>query len=124
METKRAVLYVDDEEINRYIFEMLLQTTFDVYKAESAQQALDLLAENPKIELIITDWSMPSMDGLSFAKKANDLYKDKQIMMLSAYLKNREIDDAIANGTLKAYFSKPLDRESFLTKTKELGLLN
>ncbi|WP_109832518.1 response regulator [Reichenbachiella versicolor] len=124
MDSKSSILYVDDEEINRYIFEMLLQSTFNVYKADSGQGALEILSENPEIKLVITDWSMPKMDGLSFARKAKSLFKDKKIMMLSAYMKNREIDDAIANGVLKAYFSKPLDRESFLTKTKELGLLN
>jgi hypothetical protein len=44
--------------------------------------------------------------------------------MHSAYVKNKEIDEAIENGTLKAYFSKPLDRKSFLDKTRELGLLH
>ena len=124
MENKKSILYVDDEEINRYIFVMLLESTFNVYQATSGQNALDILSENPDIKLVITDWSMPKMDGLSFARKAKSRFKDKKIMMLSAYVKNREIDEAIDNGTLKAYFSKPLDRESFLNKTKELGLLN
>lgn len=124
MRRKESILYVDDEEINRFIFEMLLESTFNIYQAESGEGALELLSEKPEIDLVITDWNMPKMDGLSFARKAKSLFKNKNIMMLSAYMKTNEIEDALENGVLQAYFAKPLDRQGFISKTRELGLLN
>jgi CheY-like chemotaxis protein len=123
MEEKQHILYVDDEEINLYIFDMLLNATFEVHKAESAKVAFEVLKSHPEIQLIITDWSMPEKDGLSFAKEASSIYANKKFVMLSAYVKTQEIDEAIDGGILEAYFSKPLDREKFLNKAKDLGLL-
>ena len=120
MEEKQPILYVDDEEINLYIFDMLLNSEFNVIKANSAEQAFDVLETHPEIKLIVTDWSMPAMDGLTFAKKASSQYVDKKIMMLSAYVKSQEIEEAINSGALTDYFSKPLDREMFLEKVKQL----
>lgn len=120
MQDRQPLLYVDDEEINLYIFDMLLNTSFEVYKATSAQVAFKLLEEYPEIKLIITDWSMPVMDGLTFAKKAAEKYSDKKIMMLSAYVKSPEIEEAIELGVLEEYFSKPLDRDAFIEKISKL----
>ena len=122
MEEKQPILYVDDEEINLYIFDMLLNSVFSVFKANSAEQAFDVLENHPEIKLIVTDWSMPAMDGLTFAKKASSQHPDKKFMMLSAYVKSQEIDEAIKSGILEDYFSKPLDREMFLEKVKCLKL--
>ncbi len=122
MEEKQPILYVDDEEINLYIFDMLLNSKFEVHKALSAEQAFDLLENRPEINLIVTDWSMPAMDGLTFAHKASEQYPEKKFMMLSAYVKSQEIDEAISKGVLEEYFSKPLDRELFLEKVKQLEI--
>lgn len=119
---RQPILYVDDEEINLYIFDMLLNSTFEVHKAISAEVAFEILGAHPEIKLVITDWSMPSMDGLTFAKKASDRFTDKKFLMLSAYVKSQEIEEAIEHGILEDYFSKPLDRDMFLSKVEQLGL--
>jgi len=119
---RQPVLYVDDEEINLYIFDILLNTTFDVHKANSAEVAFEILEAHPEIKLIITDRSMPVMDGLTFAKKATDKYTDKIFMMLSAYVRTKEIDDAIAGGVLRDYLKKPLDRDIFISKVEQLNI--
>ncbi|MFY0627661.1 MAG: response regulator [Reichenbachiella sp.] len=120
MEIRQPILYVDDEEINLYIFDMLLNTSFEVFKAISADVAFEILASHPEIKLIITDWSMPEMDGLTFARKASTKYQDKKFLMLSAYVKSQEIEEAINEGILEDYLSKPLDREMFLNKVQEI----
>ena len=122
MENRQPILYVDDEEINLYIFEMLLNATFVVHKATSAQKAFEILDDHPEIKLVITDWSMPVMDGLTFARKAFEKYDDRKIMMLSAYVKTQEIDEALQDGVLEEYFSKPLDRERFIERVSTMEL--
>lgn len=120
MKDLQPILYIDDEEINLYIFEMLLNTTFEVFKASSANQAFSVLDDHPEIKLVVTDWSMPIMDGLTFAREASRRYEDKKIMMLSAYVKSQEIEEAMREGVLEEYFAKPLDREEFIKRINQL----
>ncbi len=122
MDVKVDILYVDDEEPNLYLFDKLLGSKFKVHKAESAASAFEVLALHPEIEWIVTDWRMPGKDGLTFAREASQRYSDKKFMMVSAYIQNKEIDQALAEGLLKAYFPKPLNRDLFLQKVKELGI--
>ena len=118
------ILYVDDEEINLFIFEAMLGSTFEIYKAGSAADALSILESDSAINLIITDYKMPGKDGITFVKEATALYPDKVFMMLSAFLNNSEIESAVELGLLKECFSKPLDKAYFLKKMHEHGFMN
>lgn len=120
---KTDILYVDDEENNLYLFDLMLRSKFNVHKAGSADQALKFLDSHPEIEWIVTDWRMPGKDGLTFARETVQKYSDKKFIMLSAYIQNNEIDQALAAGVLKAYFPKPLNKDLFLEKAKELGIV-
>ena len=121
---KTDILYVDDEENNLYLFDLMLRSKFNVHKAGSADQALKFLDSHPEVEWIITDWRMPGKDGLELAREAIRKYGDKKFVMLSAYIQNSEIDQALSEGILKAYIPKPLDKELFLRKAKELGFFS
>jgi CheY-like chemotaxis protein len=121
---KIPVLYVDDEEMNLQILEMLLDTKFNFFKATSAQLAIELLNKHSEIEVVLTDWNMPVMDGLEFAKLAK-LNNDKRpFIMISAYIKNNEVDKAIQNGLISSYLSKPFDREQISNEIYRLANAN
>ena len=66
---KPGVLIVDDEKHTREGLQRALEHEFDVYLAEDAEQALNLL-EAETFDLMLADLRMPGMDGLKLIKRA------------------------------------------------------
>jgi diguanylate cyclase (GGDEF)-like protein len=65
-----SVLVVDDARTARSgLVEIMERQNFRVLEALSGKQALDVLAQNPAIELVITDYHMPDMDGHELTRR-------------------------------------------------------
>ena len=65
-----GVLVVDDVPSARSMLADLLRgQKFQVYEAATGYQALDILARQPHIELVITDYHMPDMDGYELTRR-------------------------------------------------------
>ena len=73
MLTKKEILIVEDNAINRMILSELLSSEYKVLEAENGQEALEVLEKHrDEVSLILLDITMPVMDGytfLSIAKK-------------------------------------------------------
>nr|WP_249328442.1 response regulator [Wansuia hejianensis] len=73
MLTKKEILIVEDNAINRMILSELLSSEYKVLEAENGQEALQVLEKHrDEVSLILLDITMPVMDGytfLSIAKK-------------------------------------------------------
>jgi len=110
MENKPKVLCVDDEVINLMILKRILgKRNFDVITAESGATALELLAKDPEIHLIITDMHMPEMTGLEFIQIARERYENKHYFMLSGFAITEETQKALDANIILQYFEKPPD---------------
>jgi two-component system response regulator VicR len=116
---KKPILYVDDEETNLELFEMLLCQNFKIIKAKSADRALELLDECQDIEVIFTDWRMPKKDELELAKEVRQKF-DKPTIMISAFMRNTKIDRAVEEGHLSGYLSKPFDQGKIISEVYKL----
>ena len=84
----------------------------NISEAEDGKIALEILASN-KIDLLITDWAMPNMDGVELTKAVrqhNDL-KHIKILMISSKDKPEEIVEAIAAG-VDDYVVKPFTAQT------------
>ena len=63
------ILLVDDDAAHRMLLRLpLVQEGYSILEAENGQEALRLCAANPNIRLVITDLSMPVMDGYDLIK--------------------------------------------------------
>lgn len=123
--SKTPILYVDDEEMNLQLFDMLLNSNFRVYKANSVDSAFEVLEEHEDIEVVFTDWRMPEKDGLAFAKEAKKKSaKERQFIMISAFMRNQEIDEALKEGLLASYIPKPFDRQRIISEVTKLTSSN
>lgn len=109
---KLKLLYLDDEEVNLFIFEELFKNQFDVITTSSAETALKTLkgADNG-IQIVITDLKMHPISGMTFILKARDEGIKLPICVLSAFPKTPELENAIASGLVSGFFNKPLDVE-------------
>jgi len=82
---------------------------FDVITANSAKDGLEILENNSKISIVISDLKMPEMNGLEFIKIAKEKFKKIVYFLLTGYDKNEEISKALLDGLICNYFSKPID---------------
>ena len=71
--------------------------------------------------MIVTDWNMPEMDGLTFVKavRAKDEYKDLPILMITTEAAKEDILTALRSG-VNNYVVKPFTPETLQEKVFKL----
>jgi serine phosphatase RsbU (regulator of sigma subunit)/FixJ family two-component response regulator len=108
---KLRLLVVDDETDNLDLLFRTFRRDFQVYKAESASEALSLLDENGEMALIISDQRMPEMNGTEFLSKTVDRFPDTIRILLTGYTDVEDLVDAINTGQVFKYITKPWNPE-------------
>lgn len=112
-----TILYVDDEEINLFIFDRSFRSLYNVITAKSGEEGLKKLEEHSgSISVVISDIRMPDMDGLTFIKKASETFSHLAYYILTAFNYNSEIDRAIQDKLIVKYFTKPFDVDLIRTE--------
>ena len=118
---KPTILYVDDEEVNLFIFEHMFKQEFFVKTALTAEAGLEILDKpDHGISLVITDKKIHPTSGVGFIKKAADKGIKIPFCMLSAYTITPEVQELVDKGQLARYFNKPLDFELIKKEIKSL----
>ncbi|MBA6302509.1 response regulator [Colwellia sp. MB02u-14] len=110
------ILVVDDNELClNVITELLQEFHCEITAVESAEKALELLAtaksNDESYDLVITDWRMPNMDGIAFAKAIQDdknLYDVRAVLMVTAFDKNDAMPLASSAG-IDGFLEKPVN---------------
>ncbi len=116
------ILVVEDLKIMHRVIANALSALGDVEIVE-ATDGLDALAklQREKIDLIITDWLMPNMDGIELVesvKRDEDLQNIKTLMITSVDDKPRVVK-ALKTG-VNDYIAKPFKPEILIEKAKKL----
>ena len=105
--TRLTILSVDDETIIQLGNEALITGLgHDVLTASEPGAALTLIAENPAIDVLMTDFEMPNASGADLARAALDLRPDLKVILVTGRL---EIDDHVEPGW--GVLLKPFDPE-------------
>lgn len=110
-ERVREVLIVDDEEpLLLSIAEGLsiYKKYFNLLTATNGMDAVKLLKSSPVIDLVITDLSMPKMDGFELLAYVNRNYPKIKVIMMTAF-GTPKIEEIVQNMGLLRYLEKPLD---------------
>jgi len=66
------ILVVDDEPLNLTAFGRMLRGTYEVLAAPSGERALEIVAAEPRPDLILLDLKMPRMSGLQVLKRLQE----------------------------------------------------
>lgn len=107
-----TVLYVDDEDINLFLFERSFRSLYHVLTANSGEQGLQKLEEKASdIIVVISDMRMPGMDGITFIKKAKEKHANIAYFILTAFDYSEEINKALEDRLINKFFTKPFDIE-------------
>jgi CheY-like chemotaxis protein len=82
-----TVLVVDDEEIVRQVITRLLEASgFNFLEAENGMRALEVVSQyDSRIDLILTDLSMPKMGGKELAERLKGTYPDLTVIFMSGF---------------------------------------
>ena len=102
-----TLLIVDDEKSTREGLRAALEGRFDVYVAEDAKAAMELLEKDP-FDVLLTDFRLPSEDGMKLIVRAKSLSRPPVCILMTAYgseelaveAMKRGADDYIAKGRL------------------------
>jgi CheY-like chemotaxis protein len=85
-----AILAVEDDDIVRRQMVRLLQVDgFRVFQASCGEEAIALL-DQEDIDLVLTDWKMPGMDGVSLLKYVRAHHPDVPVALVTAYPEDLE----------------------------------
>ena len=110
---RNRVLVVDDEKNQREIYSMILEDAgYEVSTAQSGEQA-SRLAREKSYDLVLTDYKMTGMDGLTLL---STLLRDEPsliVVMMTAHGSVESVKDALRGGAFD-YLEKPIDREQLL----------
>jgi len=106
---ERTLLLVDDEEnILSSLRRLLRRDGYTILTATSGQQGLEALATH-RVDVIVSDQRMPGMTGVEFLHKAKDMYPDTVRLVLSGYTDLQSVTDAINEGAIYKFLTKPWD---------------
>ncbi len=107
---ENTILYVDDEPANLRVFKSSFQWDYNVITAESATQALELIESN-KIQVLVSDQRMPGLSGLELLEKVKEKHSNIMRVLFTGYGDMELLKEAINNGNIHYYCSKPLNTE-------------
>ena len=103
-----TLLIVDDEKTTREGLRAALEERYDVYLADDAKAAMELL-EKDHFDVLLTDFRLPTEDGMKLIARAKSLSKPPICILMTAYgseelaveAMKRGADDYIAKGRLQ-----------------------
>lgn len=106
------ILMVDDDAlIAMSSVDMLEDLGHDVVEASSGMQALEILARDPTFDLLVTDFSMPGMNGAELSRKARELLPTLPILIATGYADLPEGTDLEITRLGKPYTQEQLASE-------------
>lgn len=112
---RRSLLLVDDEvNIISALKRLLRPEGYDIHTANSGEQGLEVLAQRP-IDVIMSDQRMPGLNGADFLRQARILRPDTIRIMLSGYTELQSVTDAVNEGAIYKFLTKPWNDEQLRT---------
>ena len=101
------ILLVDDElNVLKSLKRVLARSGYDVLTASSGFEALEILAAN-QVEIIITDFRMPEMNGADLLRQVKSRWPDSVNLVLSGYDDFKSVVELLNQGLVFRFLEKP-----------------
>lgn len=113
------VLIVDDNEDNLLLFQEYLEDHgFETQLAKSGQQALDYLAEDTDVDVVVLDIQMPDMDGFEVCRRVKSDEATRDIPVIFVTAKFQDVDHVATGLYLGAndYLYKPVAEKELVAR--------
>jgi len=101
----------------------LIALGFEVDEAGDGNEALERLQSEGAVDVVLVDWTMPGMDGMSFvhAVRADPTYEEMRVVMVTSEGDPAQIFHALMAG-VDEYATKPITKEALAEKLGLVGL--
>lgn len=117
---KRPILVVDDEPEMLFSLRNLLRHEFEVYTAGSGAEGMKVLEEH-EVHLVMTDQRMPEMTGVELLNHVKNEHPGAMRLIFTGYADIKAVIDAINQGNVFRYVTKPWDPEELVAALRDAG---
>ncbi len=109
-----TILVAEDEEYNfLYVYEVTKKLNIRLIRAYNGQMAVELCQQNPDIDIVLMDVSMPVMDGYQATRLIKKEFPNLPVIIQTAHLQSSEKDQAFKGGC-DFFLNKPIARAELL----------
>lgn len=116
------ILLVEDAGVMRKMERKTLATLGfeNVVEAVDGDDAATKLQQDPDVDLVISDWNMPNMNGFELLvwMRERDAFRDLPFLMATGRGEKREVEEAREAG-VSSFISKPFDAAELKSKIEE-----
>ncbi|MCU7494788.1 MAG: response regulator [Ignavibacteria bacterium] len=120
IKTEKIILLADDEIMLRDILAELLESyNYQVIGVNNGKEVIKVLTEEIKVDLLIIDYKMPEMDGLSCIKKIQELGINVPVI-LSTGSTSTKTDEDFGKLKIDSVLAKPYEFDRMLSEVKKL----
>ena|SRR5882724_691711 len=115
-DSRSTILVVDDEPaVTMSVTTLLeLETSHAVLAETSPTRALQIAKTRP-LDLVVSDFLMPELDGIAFLLEIRRLYPESTLVLLTGYADKENAIRAINEVGIFHYVEKPWDNDDLLT---------
>lgn len=121
------VLFVDDDENILKTFKRSLSGDYEVHVASGPEKGLETVAMHGPFAVVVSDFKMPGMDGITFLNKVRKLSADTVRVMLTGYADLDNTMAAVNSGEVFRFLTKPCEVDTLsdvlTTCIKQYGLV-
>ena len=112
MDKSIKILCVDDEKnVLRALQRLFMDEDYEIFTADSGEEGIQICEDEPGIQLVISDYRMPGMDGVDFFKIVNSRWPETIRIVLSGYADTASVVGAINEGQIYKFIAKPWNDE-------------
>ena len=113
---RELILVVEDDRVVRELtVGMVHELGYRALEADGAAQALDLLAKEPQIKLLLTDVVMPIMNGRKLADAAKASWPQLKVLFATGYTRNAIVHNGVVDTDVEL-ITKPFSLETLAQK--------
>jgi DNA-binding NtrC family response regulator len=121
MVDKPKILYVDDDELMRRAFRRVVRAQWNVFEAQSGDEALELIKEH-EFAVIVCDYVLDSTNGIKLIKALKKKQPNATYILVSGASDEFEQRlDELAREGIAHFVAKPWDNKEFLALLRSLA---
>lgn len=116
----KALVVEDSETVRTMLAGLLRVHRFQVFEAENGREALKVMNANPDIQLIITDYEMPEMDGVRFVRVVRARHPKDEVAIIGISSHEQEnLSARFLKSGANDFLTKPFSSEEFYCRVSQ-----
>ncbi len=113
------ILFVDDDENLLASYRRQFHRIFKVETASSGEEALERLVDDDPFWIVVSDYHMPGIDGLTFLRRARQVLPNAVLIVITGRADLETAIRAVNEGFVFQFLTKPVSGDDLLPILKE-----